>query len=573
MIKIGQEFGNFLIKAEIGRGGMGTIYYAIDTMLNREVALKLIHPQYTGQAELMERFKIEAMTQARMNHPNIVMIFSFSRIEENYVIAMEYVDGRSLKELLLERKKIPLPESLDYLGQIIRALDYAHSLQVIHRDIKPANILVSRDGRIKISDFGIAKVFGTQGLTKTGMLIGTPWYTSPEQILGKDIDYRSDLYSLGITFYEMVTGRVPFHDDTNSEFQIQKAHLETPPPRPSVFNPEIDLQLEKFMLRALEKKVEKRFASARDMVEDLEELRKGVHEATALSTDRGMLEKKKRLPVFSRAGLAWGGAALLTVFALLWFFFLRPAPPESAESSRDSLVIQETTPVQVGEVAGGESGIEGLSDPGFSTREDATKESGSVSGDADKQLPPRMDDPDQVRLDSRPGQMTAAQIDRQMVRIKNMINQRDWISAEELGREILGVSRVPAAVAAMGVIRFYRGDYVEAQMLMREALDLRQSVPVPVLHVHEPERGTCRGVLFLKKGVVVFSSATDPGHSFLWEAVQPGGLQVTSGVGPGLSFDFFLQGKNHNRKLIFQGGGNDREKSLFLADFIKNNVL
>lgn len=573
MIKIGQEFGNFLIKAEIGRGGMGTIYYAIDTMLNREVALKLIHPQFTGQAELMERFKIEAMTQARMNHPNIVMIFSFSRVEDNYVIAMEYVDGKSLKELLLEKKRILLPEALDYLNQIIQALDYAHSLQVIHRDIKPANILVSKDGRIKISDFGIAKVFGTQGLTKTGMLIGTPWYTSPEQILGKDIDYRSDLYSLGITFYEMVTGRVPFHDETNSEFQIQKAHLETPPPRPSVFNPEIDLQLEKFMLRALEKKVEKRFASARDMSEDLEELKKGVHEATALSSEGVFKEKKKALSPFPAVRLVWGGAALLLVFALLWFVFFRPGAPEVAELSRDSLEQGQLAPDAIEEFSSTEAELAGLSDPVFSTRDE--EDESTVAAPSVTETPPesRIDTPDQARPDSRPALLTSTRIDRQLVRIKNMINQREWGSAEELGREILGVSRVPEVVAVMGVIRFYRGDYVEAQMLRREALDLQQSVQIPLLHVHEHERGTCRGSLFLKKGLVVFSSFTDPGHSFLWEAVQPGRLQVAPGVGPAITFDFFLQGKNHKQRFIFPGGGDGRERSVFLADFIKNNVL
>jgi hypothetical protein len=266
MITIGGKLGDFLIKAEIGQGGMGTIFFAEDTMLGREVALKVIHPALAGNQQLMERFKIEAMTQARLNHPNIVTIFSFNRIEGQYVIAMEYVAGRSLKEMLQEKRQLHPGEAVGIIGQIAEGLRYAHAHNVIHRDIKPANILVTPDGKVKISDFGIAKILGAQGLTKTGMMVGTPWYTSPEQIVGKDIDCRTDLYSLGITFYEVLTGRVPFDSETNSEFQIQKAHLETPPPRPSLFNPEIGIQLEKFILTALQKKPEKRFQNAHDMI-------------------------------------------------------------------------------------------------------------------------------------------------------------------------------------------------------------------------------------------------------------------------------------------------------------------
>ncbi len=283
MIKLGQQFGNFLVKAEIGRGGMGTIYYALDTMLEREVALKVIHEQYTSNPQLMERFKIEAMAQARMNHQNIVMIYSFNQIEGQYVIAMEFIYGRSLRDLLQEKKILELELAINYLDQILDGLIYAHSHKVIHRDIKPANILVSNDNRIKISDFGIAKYLGTEGLTKTGMMVGTPWYTSPEQILGHNIDYRSDLYSLGITFYEMITGKVPFDSETNSEFQIQKAHLETPPTRPSIYNPLIGFEIEKFVLKALQKNPDRRFQTAQEMKEELKKLKKEITRITTSS--------------------------------------------------------------------------------------------------------------------------------------------------------------------------------------------------------------------------------------------------------------------------------------------------
>ncbi len=248
-------------------------------MLNREVALKVIHPQLADNQQLMERFKIEAMTQARLNHPHIVTIFSFHRIDDDYFIAMEYVEGRSLKELLQEKKQLHPAEAVEIITQVAEGLRYAHGHNVIHRDIKPANILIDKDGKVKISDFGIAKIFGSQGLTKTGILVGTPWYTSPEQIQGKHIDFRTDLYSLGVTFYEVLTGRVPFDSETNSEFQIQKAHLETPPPRPSIYNPEIGIKLEKLILTALQKKVEKRFQNARDMIDELRKIRSDMTKA------------------------------------------------------------------------------------------------------------------------------------------------------------------------------------------------------------------------------------------------------------------------------------------------------
>jgi len=361
MITIGEKLGDFLIKAEIGQGGMGTIFFAEDTMLGREVALKVIHPSLAGNQQLMERFKIEAMTQARLNHPNIVTIFSFSRIDGQYVIAMEYVAGRSLKELLQEKRQLHPVEAVGIIGQIAEGLRYAHAHNVIHRDIKPANILVTPDGKVKISDFGIAKILGAQGLTKTGMMIGTPWYTSPEQIVGKGIDCRTDLYSLGITFYEVLTGRVPFDSETNSEFQIQKAHLETPPPRPSLFNPEIGIQLEKFILTALQKKPEKRFQNAEDMIAALHAIGREMTKAgltaprpfagpaPAGAPPAGMRSRSRLSPLLVISFLL----ALLAGLALFVFLSGKRALPEHRGGGSDAV----PPPVQAsglgGDVMGG----------------------------------------------------------------------------------------------------------------------------------------------------------------------------------------------------------------------------
>ncbi len=315
MIRIGEKLDHFLIQAEIGRGGMGTIYHALDTMLNREVALKAIHPQLADNQQLMDRFKIEAMTQARMNHPNIVTIFSFNKIDDQYIIAMEYVEGKSLKELLQAKKMLNPGEAIAIITQVAEGLAYAHARNVIHRDIKPANILIGKDHKVKISDFGIAKVFGAEGLTKTGMMMGTPWYTPPEQIMGKHIDFRADLYSLGVTFYELLTSRVPFDSETNSEFQIQKAHLETPPPRPSIYNPHIGAKLEKIILQALQKKVEKRFQNAEELISELKKIQSEIGKTDL--TDFSPVGQTKLLEAPTVKRRQWRKSPLKTIAFLI----------------------------------------------------------------------------------------------------------------------------------------------------------------------------------------------------------------------------------------------------------------
>lgn len=617
MIKIGDKLGNFVIKAEIGRGGMGTIYFALDTMLSREVALKVVHPQLADNQQLMERFKIEAMTQARLNHPNIVTIFSFNKIEDEYVIAMEYIEGRSLKEMLQEKKQLQPAEAVDIIAQVAEGLRYAHAHNVIHRDIKPANILVGRDGKVKISDFGIAKILGSQGLTKTGMLMGTPWYTSPEQIVGKEIDFRTDLYSLGVTFYEVLTGRVPFDSETNSEFQIQKAHLETPPPRPSIFNPEIGIKLEKFILLALQKKVEKRFQCARDMIDELHKIRGDMTRA-GLTFSPGVTqkivmpaEKKRRLLSLPLRILAF---LLLLLAGVALFVFLagksgmkegRSAavgePPAQASAMPDAEKTGDATPKSeanqlhpVAAAAGEGPAADAVekkqaaqADPNAAagaTKVDPGPQGQAAAADEGANLPPRGNEPEkgQVRTEPLPGEGHPLQeekagmdklgmLDEELSRLRGFLETRNLAAADRLTNALLRSGAESRAFPLLGKVKFFMGQFPAAAELWSRALQDNLLVSLEMVHMHGGSDDFCLGQLKFKKKLILFNSNTRGDHSFALTAenLRPlmlgGGMAIRiTGTAGGLEIDesFLVAGKL--RRL---------QKEKFLVDFINQHVL
>lgn len=253
------------IIAKIGSGGMADVYKAKDHVLNRLVAIKVLKQEYSTDATFVKKFRVEAQSAAGLSHPNIVSVYDVGEDDGVYFIVMELVQGITLKNYIDMKGKLDIREALNISVQIASGLSAAHENRIIHRDIKPQNIIMSRDGKVKVTDFGIAKVADSTTVTTTAA--GTVHYISPEQARGGYSDERSDIYSLGITMYEMVTGRVPFEGETNVAVALMHIQSEMVPPRK--LEPSIPVSFEKIILKCTQKKPERRYASAKELIADL----------------------------------------------------------------------------------------------------------------------------------------------------------------------------------------------------------------------------------------------------------------------------------------------------------------
>ena len=265
--------GRYRILRKLGTGGMANVYLAEDEVLGRRVAIKILNDRHAGDDQFVERFRREAKNAASLSHPNIVSIYDRGEAEGTYYIAMEYLDGRSLKELIVARGPAPIHLAIDYARQILAAIRFAHRHGIVHRDIKPHNVLVDAEGRVKVTDFGIARA-GTSQMTEAGSIVGTAQYLSPEQARGTDVDQRSDVYSLGIVLYELLTGTVPFNGDTPVEIAMK--HLSAVPEPPSTRRPDVPRDLDLIVMRALAKDPAGRYQSAEEMDADLERFARGA---------------------------------------------------------------------------------------------------------------------------------------------------------------------------------------------------------------------------------------------------------------------------------------------------------
>ncbi len=277
--------GRYVLQRLLGQGGMASVHLAYDTVLDRQVAVKTLHTELGREASFKERFRREAQAVARLQHTNIVSVFDSGEDvapdgSTTPYIVMEFVEGRSLKDVLDEQVTalgaMPNEQALKITGAVLAALEASHDQGLVHRDIKPANVMVSTKGVVKVMDFGIARALqsGVTSMTQTGMVVGTPQYLSPEQALGKSVDARSDLYSVGCMLFELLSGQLPF--DGDSAFSIAYKHVQETPPAPSTLNRAVTPEIDALVERALRKDPAHRFPTAEAMREELERVLSGT---------------------------------------------------------------------------------------------------------------------------------------------------------------------------------------------------------------------------------------------------------------------------------------------------------
>src|SRR5690242_903454 len=287
---------------KLGSGGMADVYLAEDEELGRRVAIKILNDKYVPDEQFVERFRREAKNAAALSHPSIVSIYDRGEAEGTYYIAMEFLDGRSLKELIVSRGPAPVTVAVEYARQILQALRFAHRHGIVHRDIKPHNVLVDAEGRVKVTDFGIARA-GASQMTEAGSIVGTAQYLSPEQARGGEIDPRSDLYSLGVVLYELLTGKTPFDGETPVEIAMK--HLSNAPKPPSKLRADIPPELDMVVLRALAKNPDDRYQSADEMEADLDRVARGANvSAATVDTATQVLRRPPAAPAAEAATAA-----------------------------------------------------------------------------------------------------------------------------------------------------------------------------------------------------------------------------------------------------------------------------
>ncbi|MCA8926073.1 MAG: serine/threonine protein kinase, partial [Planctomycetes bacterium] len=276
---VGRRIGDYEVLSELGQGGMGLVFHGRHVQLGQAVAIKSLHTGLTSNPSARERFVREAQALARLNHPNIIALLNFINDDSGCYIIMEYAEGEDLEAKVQRMGLVPPAECLPWFVQACRALSYAHQQGVIHRDIKPSNIFIHPSGQTKLLDFGTAKLIDGKRLTQQGMTLGTVIYMSREQVLGETLDARSDVYSLGVTLYETVTGQLPFNDDNERQLVVKIAKEEPVPPRQHCAA--LDPKLEAVILKALAKDREQRYQTAAEFEAALTELMAGVQTLTA----------------------------------------------------------------------------------------------------------------------------------------------------------------------------------------------------------------------------------------------------------------------------------------------------
>jgi len=311
--------GRYRLESKLGSGGMSTVYLALDEVLDRPVAVKLLHREISDEADQLERFRREARTAARLSHPNLVGVIDAGEDDGRPYIVFEYIEGRTLKRRLQEEGRLPVDEAVAYAIEIGRGLTAAHARRLVHRDVKPQNVLIDPDGRAKVTDFGIARSLEQKGMTATGRVLGTTDYVSPEQAMGEDVDERSDVYSLGVVLYEMLTGDVPFRAET--QVGVAMKHVNEPMPDVQAKRPEVSAAVASVVDRATTKDPRDRYNTVAEMVRDLEQTleveaaRRGGTSGEATSVLDSVPAHRRRLG--GRRRISGSGIALALVLLAL----------------------------------------------------------------------------------------------------------------------------------------------------------------------------------------------------------------------------------------------------------------
>jgi len=329
--------GRYRLEARIAAGGMSTVYKAVDETLERTVAVKLMNREVASDSDQLERFRREARAVAQLSHPHIVTVIDAGEDDGRPYIVFEYVEGETLKDLIRREGRLPVTEALAYAIQIARALGAAHARHIIHRDVKPQNVLIDEDGSAKVTDFGIARTLEEDGLTADGRVLGTTDYVSPEQALGRPVTGRSDLYSLGIVLFEMLTGDVPFRGD--NQVAVAMKHVREEIPDVALLRPGISAALAQVVDTATAKSESERYADDREMIADLEDAL-SLETARAGTTRTGEMpaappttavlrtlpaDTRRALPLRTRPRrwMALGGLAALVVVAVVVVFLVQ----------------------------------------------------------------------------------------------------------------------------------------------------------------------------------------------------------------------------------------------------------
>jgi serine/threonine protein kinase/Tfp pilus assembly protein PilF len=324
--------GRYQIIEELGHGGMGKVYKVFDTDIKEKIALKLLRPEIALDRETVERFSNEMKLARKISHRNVCRMFDLGKAEGTTFITMEFVPGEDLKKFIRKTGQLGPGRAVSIAKQVCEGLAEAHHLGVVHRDLKPQNIMVDEDGNARIMDFGIARSLKVKGITGAGVMIGTPEYMSPEQIEGKEIDQRSDIYSLGIILFEMLTGRVPFEGDT--PFTIGVKHKSEPPRNPRELNGQIPEELSLLILRCLEKDKEKRYQTAADIISDLDKIETGLPTTDLVVPRRKTLTSREITVKFSLKKLLFPGLAIGALVIAAGIILWRALPKKEGVSPK-----------------------------------------------------------------------------------------------------------------------------------------------------------------------------------------------------------------------------------------------